>query len=264
MTKTTRVRILLVILVVAVGLLMLQNLVLRKQPEEPAASPNWLVLTYGPKKYSQYDEELIIRDFFKDRRDGFFVDVGASHYRINSTTYYLERFLGWSGIAVDAICDYETGYRVNRPNTRFHCFFVGDRSDSDIDFYIIQRNKRLSSFSQEVAVRQGDYKKVKIPLITLNDLLERENVSHLDFLSMDIELAEPAALAGFDIGRFNPSLCCLEAHPPILEQILKYFSKNGYEVIEKYRELDSLNLYFTPKKLERETRPERNEQDDNP
>ena len=28
--------------------------------------------------YSQHDEELIIRDFFQDRREGFFLDVGCA------------------------------------------------------------------------------------------------------------------------------------------------------------------------------------------
>ncbi len=39
------------------------------------------------KLYSQFDEELIIRDFFEDRRGGFFVDVGAWLPHKSSTTY---------------------------------------------------------------------------------------------------------------------------------------------------------------------------------
>ena len=45
-------------------------------------------------------------------------------------------------------------------------------------------------------------------------------------MSMDIELAEPQALAGFSIGRFNPSLVAVEAHPPVRQQILDYFARN--------------------------------------
>jgi hypothetical protein len=50
----------------------------------------WLQKTYGPTKHSQYDEEWILRDFFGDRRDGVFVDVGAAHYRDYSNAYFLE------------------------------------------------------------------------------------------------------------------------------------------------------------------------------
>src|SRR5262245_51530433 len=45
---------------------------------------------YGPSRFSQGVEEWILRDFFQDRRDGVFVDVGANHYQTGSNTYYLE------------------------------------------------------------------------------------------------------------------------------------------------------------------------------
>jgi FkbM family methyltransferase len=244
-----RIHILLLILFVVAGIFLVQRLAERNESSSiPLPQKrNWLVEKYGPKKYSQHDEELIIRDFFQDQRDGFFVDIGASHYRVNSTTYYLERHLGWKGIAVDPISEYGKGYLVNRKNTHFYALYVGDRSDEETNFYIIKKNKRLSSSSIEVVKKEGQFEKVRVLTITLNDLLEREGVSHIDFLSMDIELAEPAALAGFDIKIYQPDLVCIEAHQLVLDQILEYFEKNDYTIIEKYRDLDPLNLYFTPK-----------------
>ncbi len=44
--------------------------------------------------YSHGKEELIIRDFFQDRRGGVFLDVGFAFPKKNSTTYYLEKHLG--------------------------------------------------------------------------------------------------------------------------------------------------------------------------
>ena len=41
---------------------------------------------------------------------------------------------------------------------------------------------------------------------------------------MDIELAEPAALAGLDIRRFRPGLVVVEAHPQVRQKILDYFA----------------------------------------
>jgi len=237
-------------LVVILGVFLWQAF--EKESIEPEAQTppeiEALIEKYGPKLYSQHFEELLIRDFFNDQKNGIFVDVGAGHYKINSTTYYLEKHLGWRGIAIDAIARYEKGYLLSRKNTQFYSFYVADKSDEEIDFYIIERNKRLSTGNAEAARRQGKFEKVKVPTITLDDFLEREGISHFDFLSMDIELAEPAALAGFDIDKYKPSLVCIEAHEPVLDQILDYFSNNNYEVIEKYRGLDPLNLYFTRKK----------------
>ena len=112
-------------LLVILGLTMGLYFLLRKGPlpdEETGPAPPpplHLVQKYGPKLYSQGNEELVIRDFFQDRRGGVFVDIGASQYKTNSTTYYLEHHLEWTGIAVDAICDYRKDYEIYRKGTRF-------------------------------------------------------------------------------------------------------------------------------------------------
>ena len=36
---------------------------------------------YGPQKYSHNVEEWVVRDFFQDRRDGIFVDIGSADAR---------------------------------------------------------------------------------------------------------------------------------------------------------------------------------------
>ena len=76
---------------------------------------------------------------------------------------------------------------------------------------------------------------------------EQNGVAKIDFLSMDIEGAEPLALAGFDIERFRPELACIEAKPANREPILKYFADHGYKWIERYFQYDEHNYYFTPK-----------------
>jgi len=209
---------------------------------------NWLTERYGPKLYSKHDEELIIRDFFQDKRGGYFVDVGAGHYRVNSNTYYLEKERGWQGLAVDANCAYGKDYPAFRADTQFFCFFVGAKSDQWVDFYVQPWNKRLSTGDPGLAKSQGYYRKTKVQSITLNDLLSRVGVVRFDFLSIDIELSEPAALSGLDIEKYQPALVCIEAHSEVREEILRYFSRFDYLRVRIYDHLDPLNLYFTPKR----------------
>jgi FkbM family methyltransferase len=243
-----RIHVLLLILAAAAGLLVLDRFHGQQAPLSPshAAAPNWLVQKYGPKHFSQNDEELIIRDYFHDRTNGTFVDIGANHYRINSTTYYLEKYLGWSGIAVDAICDFKKEYDLYRPKTLFFCFYVSDRSNDAADFYVNQQNRRVSTGIEKLAERQGPFDKEKVTTITLNDLLRHLRIQQFDFLSIDIELAEPVALAGFDIGTYRPSLVCIEAHQEVRGRILDYFARNNYRQVHMYDGLDPLNYYFTP------------------
>jgi len=202
---------------------------------------------YGPSKYSQYEEEWIIRDFFNDRRNGVFVDVGASDYQKFSNTYYLESVLGWSGIAIDALSEFENDYKIHRPRTRFRTFFVSDRSNDQAKLYVLKGDTLTTSATKEFTQRWGsDLSEVSAPTITLDDLLGVEGISAFDFLSMDIELAEPRALAGFDIERFHPALVCIEAHPEVRQQILEYFARHRYVLVGKYLRADRQNLYFTP------------------
>jgi FkbM family methyltransferase len=220
----------------------------------PAADENplpraarYLERAYGPARYSQFAEEWIIRDFFQDRRGGFFVDVGANHYRDSSTTFYLEEKLGWSGIAIEPLEQFEADYKAHRPATRFRPFFVSDVSDERAKMYVLDAHTVVSSSEKAFTERTGkNPREIDVPTITLDDLLGREKVEKVDFLSMDIELSEPKALAGFDIGRFRPDLVCVEAHDEVRQQILDYFARHGYVIVGKYLPADEHNLYFKP------------------
>lgn len=207
----------------------------------------YLAAAYGPDRYSQFAEEWIIRDFFQDRRGGVFVDVGANHYRDSSTTYYLEKNLGWSGLAIEPLSQFDADYKTYRPKTRFLPFFVSDVSDELAKLYVLDQHTVVSSSNKAFTERTGaNPKELAVPTITLNDLLPRNGIEKFDFLSMDIELSEPKALAGFDVRRFSPELVCIEAHSEVRQFILDYFARNGYVIVGKYLPADEHNLYFTP------------------
>jgi FkbM family methyltransferase len=219
-------------------------------PELSASEIEYFRAKYGPHHYSEREEEWMIRDFFQDKRGGVFVDVGANHYQRNSKTYYLEANLGWSGLAIEPQEEFADGYAQNRPNTRFLPFFVSDESNRLAELYIAKRSTLVASADRDF-VRQFKPKDEpdvvrQVPTITLNDLLKSEGIERIDFLSMDIELHEPQALKGFDIGRFRPALVCIEGLLPVRQKLLDYFTRNGYVLLGKYMWVDRENLYFAP------------------
>jgi FkbM family methyltransferase len=206
-----------------------------------------LARKYGPHRNSEHAEEWILRDFFQDRRNGFFVDVGANHYKTFSNSYYLETALGWSGLAIEPQSQFEPDYQRYRPRTRFRPFFVSDVSNQQATLYYLRNNPLVTSSDKSFTEQYGrNAVELKSPTITLDDLLAREQVTSVDLLSMDIELAEPAALKGFDIDRVRPELVCIEAHPVVRQQILNYFAAHRYLLIGKYLRVDVANLYFAP------------------
>lgn len=201
----------------------------------------------GASHFSENEEEWVIRDHFRDRRGGFFVDVGANHFRDNSNTYFLETRLEWSGIAVEPQREFEADYRKHRPRTRFFPFFAADQSNDTARLYITDATSLVASSQKGFTARWGGtIKEVAAPTITLSDLLDHESVTRVDLLSIDVELHEPQVLAGFDIARFRPALVCIEAHPEVRQAILDFFANRGYVLIGRYLRADGLNLYFEP------------------
>src|SRR5688572_11589486 len=185
-------------------------------------------------RQSTYAEEWIFRDFFKDQREGFFLEI--------------ER--GWRGIAVDAQEQYRVDYERHRPATHFFALFVSDVSDTNVRLHVPGAFPYAASDNREFAAAHrdgGDITDVAVPTVTLNDLLQRERVDRIDLFVMDIELAEPRALAGFDIDRYRPRLVCIESHPQNRQVLLDYFDDHGYVVVGRYLRMDTQNLYFTPR-----------------
>lgn len=203
---------------------------------------------YGPSRNSRYAEEWIVRDFFQDMRDGVFVDVGANHHQRDSNTYYLETQLGWSGLAIEPQDRFAAGYARFRPRTTFVPLFVSDVSNSRAVLFVPRNNDRIASSRKDFVEAEGgsDIVPQESNTTTLDDILARSRIARLDFLTMDIELHEPAALRGFSIERFAPRLVCVEAHPQVRQEILDYFAAQGYVVIGKYLRADSENLWFAP------------------
>jgi FkbM family methyltransferase len=219
----------------------------RAGDEEAAAVVRGLAERYGPTKNSEHDEEWILREALQDRRDGVFLDVGASHYQRFSNTYFLEKELGWSGIAIDPIESFAADYAAHRPRTRFVPLFVSDRSHALVKFFVNPDHTLVSSSQSEFTKRWGEGVSTReVRTITLDDLLVELGVAQVHFLNMDIELSEPKALAGFSIQKYRPSLVCIEAHPEVRQAILDYFARNGYVAIARYIRVDEVNLWFKP------------------
>jgi FkbM family methyltransferase len=200
---------------------------------------------FGPDRNSRYGEEWIVRDFFGDRRDGVFVDVGANHYQRESNTYFLETRLGWSGLAIEPQAKFAAGYQSNRPRTRFIPLFVSDTSNREATMYV-PTNDLIASADRAFVEGEGgtEVRPMTVNTTTLDDILERSGITRIDFLSLDVELHEPMVLKGFSIDRFQPTLVCAESHLEVRQQILDYFAAHDYVVIGKYLRADTENLWF--------------------
>ena len=203
---------------------------------------------YGPHRDSLGGEEWIARDFFQDKRDGVFLDVGASRYKEGSNTYYLETVLGWSGVAVEPQTKFAADYKTYRPRTMFVPVFAGSTSDATVKLYIPEKDAMASSNPTVAQTGGALAAAIDTKTMRLDDILDQAGIAQVDFLSMDIELAEPEALAGFTLERYDVQLACIEGHPQVRQQVIDYFTVRGYTLLGKYLRADTNNLWFAPLK----------------
>ena len=195
---------------------------------------------FGRETNTEHAEEWAIKDFFGTTRNGVFVDVGANDYKRFNNTYYLETELGWSGIAVEPLTQFAADYQQHRPRTKFRPFFVSDVSNEEARIYLLSKDHTKTSGVRSMVAPHGATQELSAPTITLNDLLQSEGVDRIDFLTMDIEMWEPKALAGFDLQKYRPVLVCIEAHPDVRQTIIDYFWSRGYVVVGRYLRIDQV------------------------
>jgi FkbM family methyltransferase len=198
--------------------------------------------------YSQHNEELIIRDYLQDLRDGVFLDVGCAWPIKYSNTYFLESKLGWSGIGIDALPEYAAEWKRDRPRSRFFQYLVTDHVAPDERFYRSELPGLSATVERKVFSRHAvKSTELEVPTITLTKLLDDNGVKQIDFLSLDIEGSELLALQGLDIERFKPRLVCVEWFHAGREKLQAYFAAHGYARIERYVPYDAVNDYYAPK-----------------
>lgn len=183
--------------------------------------------------FSQHGEDLFLNDFFKNQKQGFYIDIGASHpFRI-SNTYSLYR-KGWQGIVVDPISHFEPLYKIWRKRDTFVNLGIGS-SESTLTYYELTPSV-LSSFDEEYVNnllknnRATINKKYKVLVKPVNAFLsEYADGKIIDFLSLDVEGLDYEILSAVDFDTYRPRIICVEFNNDVHKNdITQLLEKNGY------------------------------------
>jgi FkbM family methyltransferase len=189
----------------------------------------------GETSYAQFGEDIMIRFLLRDAfeiADPTYLDVGANHPTLYSNTYLLYR-AGHSGICVEP--DPQLCNEIKRARPRDNCLPVGiGISNVDKAEFFIFDAKTLNTFSQEEAEKiqkAGQFKlqqKLQVPLVHINDLIDRHASRVPDLVSLDTEGFDVKILQSFDFKRHRPAVFCVETLTyPGEEKIL-----GSFEVME--------------------------------
>ena len=181
------------------------------------------------------NEDTAILDYFKDRKNGFYVDVGCYHpvHRNNTHLLYMQK---WEGVNIDSSQFSIDLFNYMRPNDLNYNCAISDKTENIKIFY----QKELSQLSttekaQAESVFQGKIKEKDIQAFTLDEILSRGkyNNSKIDLLDIDVEGADLKVLRGLSFDKFKPELVCVEIHENEIKKsdIYNFLISKKYELL---------------------------------
>ena len=190
--------------------------------------------------HSQLGQDLEILKTFKNKTNGFFIEIGASDGINLSNTYLLETKYNWKGICVEPIPDKFKLLCKNRPNSLCSNKAVFNKSNLHVVFDISHHDTLLSGISAYIDCHaktvNANKTQIIVQTISFDDLLEEFNAPQfIDYLSLDTEGSELEILKSVNLKKYTFGIIDVEHNyiQPIRTQIRELLTSNGYEYIKE-------------------------------
>jgi FkbM family methyltransferase len=206
------------------------------------------------KYYSQYGQDKWLYDnLFKDRKEGFFIEIGADDGIDKSNTLFFEK-LGWKGICIEPSLE---RYKTLRKNRNCICENVAILNHSGMEEFLdIQGwgkglsgivgcydNKHLNRINKELRnpLNKGN-KIVKVRTKKLQQILDKYKVSQVDLCSIDVEGSELEVLKSIDFSSVKIKVIMVENNYND-SAIKDFLEKYGYKFIRRIK-IDDIYLLY--------------------
>jgi FkbM family methyltransferase len=192
--------------------------------------------------YSQFEQDkFIYENYFKDKIDGYFVDIGAHDGITLSNSKFFEE-IGWKGVCIEPNPKIFELLKLNRTNK---CIMkaISNKTGTAQFFQIINGPDMLSGlvddFTQSAIERinndinsipeEPEYDYIEVELDTFNNIIDQTKI---DFLSLDTEGNELKILQSINFDKFDINAITVENNDYDMK-FANFLIPKGYEFITR-------------------------------
>jgi len=194
--------------------------------------------------YAQFLEDIILFLFLYDKKNGFYIDVGANDpIKDSVTNFFYVR--GWNGINIEPLDDKYILLKEKRPRD-INLNITAGKEKGNTTLYIYEG---LTTIKKNYSRPKATRKIVEVE--TMADICKNyvPNGTIIDFCKIDVEGGERDVLLGYDFINYRPRIFCIESTLP-LSMIPSYqlfedvLIKNNYSFIYQY----NINRFYVDNK----------------
>jgi len=194
-------------------------------------------------------DRYLYERYFRETRGGVFVDIGAYDGVKFSNTYFFEKEMDWTGICIEPNPEIAATLRGQRSAVALECAVADFDGESEFcNVNIESHEERMLSglarhfdprHKKRIKAAKASEERITVRVRRLNDILDENGLSHIDYCSIDTEGAELAILRDLDFGRFDISLFSIENNYGD-QNIRTLMEERGYELVKTFHGYDQL------------------------
>lgn len=215
-----------------------EDLLARVKRIEAMVEIDWLSRIEDCKFIGQLGQDAIAYAIFKGKKQGFYANIGANDGKEIDNTLLFEN-LGWQGFCVEANPKTFEKLKQNRKCDCYNVALVSKpmgkmrMATSDIGGQETSAIMEFDTGVMEYAWAGKEIEYFEVDTSTFDDIMRHyPQISHIDFMSLDVEGAELEVLKGIDFERFSFGLMSIEHNnvAPARVAIIEFLKSKGYRL----------------------------------
>lgn len=167
--------------------------------------------------------------------NGVFIEVGGYDGLKGSNTAHLEFYKNWKGLLVEPLKTEYMKMVSNRPNSFCENYILCENDTSNKQKI---SNEGMCSISEKSVHFDVNASCLLVDTISLKTLVTKYNLTHIDFMSLDVEGCELGVLKGLDLSVNKPTYILIENSSRLFNKEglegYEYLKSNNYSLIDVF------------------------------